>query len=227
MPRVCSFQWLAVLLSVTICCVQSFAQGRGYAGGVAGFAILAADGASLLSPESGAMSSYDPATGAALNLFAGVHFSNYVSFQANYIWNRNSLALSASRFGQTPAEFYEQSRSSSHHSAIADVLLYFRNRESWARPYLSTGVGVTRFRSRLERRRITNGAPEVPPDDFSSTFAVLRVAVGLDVRMHGPWYARYSFSESISGNPISDRLSPPGDRALKNFQNLFGLFRTF
>jgi hypothetical protein len=36
---------------------------------------------------------------------------------------------------------------------------------------------------------------------------------------------RYSFSESVSGNPISAQLSPPGQRNLANFQNLFGVVR--
>ena len=227
MGRTHAYHLLSVPLGLAVLCSHALAQGSGYAGGAAGFAILAADGGSQLGPASGAMSAYDPETGASINLFGGIHFSNHVSFQANYIWNRNSLVLSASRFGQAPAEFYEQSRSSNQHSAIADVLLYFRNQESWARPYLSTGVGITHLRSSLDHQRLTRGTPDAPANEFSSNFAALRVAVGLDVRIRGPWYARYSFSESISKNPISEQLSPQGDRALKNFQNLFGLYRTF
>jgi hypothetical protein len=56
---------------------------------------------------------------------------------------------------------------------------------------------------------------------------VLRVAVGIDVSLGGQWSARYSFSESLSGNPISAQLSPPGQRNLANFQNLFGVVRAF
>jgi hypothetical protein len=38
---------------------------------------------------------------------------------------------------------------------------------------------------------------------------------------------RYSFSETIGGNPISPRLSPPGERNLANFENLFGVVARF
>jgi hypothetical protein len=38
---------------------------------------------------------------------------------------------------------------------------------------------------------------------------------------------RYSFSETISGNPISPSLTPPGERPLMNFQNLFGFVARF
>ena len=38
---------------------------------------------------------------------------------------------------------------------------------------------------------------------------------------------RYSFSETISANPISPSLTPPAQRGLANFQNLFGLVYRF
>src|SRR5215467_14070834 len=41
------------------------------------------------------------------------------------------------------------------------------------------------------------------------------------------WAFRYTFSETLSKNPISDRLSPPGQHSRKNFQNLFGFVRRF
>ena len=66
-----------------------------------------------------------------------------------------------------------------------------------------------------------------PPAHSVATHALLRVAVGLDVSLGGQWSARYSFSESLSGNPISAQLSPPGQRNLANFQNLFGVVRAF
>jgi hypothetical protein len=60
-----------------------------------------------------------------------------------------------------------------------------------------------------------------------STRVVLRVAVGIDLALGDRWSVRYSFSETISGNPISARLTPPGERNLANFQNLFGVVRRF
>ena len=49
--------------------------------------------------------------------------------------------------------------------------------------------------------------------------------MGLDLTLGRGWRVRYSFSESVSGNPISRQLSPPGQRNLANFQNLFGVVR--
>jgi hypothetical protein len=45
--------------------------------------------------------------------------------------------------------------------------------------------------------------------------------------IHGRWAFRYTFSETIRGNPVSARLSPPGQRNLATFQNLFGIVKTF
>jgi hypothetical protein len=38
---------------------------------------------------------------------------------------------------------------------------------------------------------------------------------------------RYSFSETISSNAVSAQLSPPAQRFLANFQNLFGVTKSF
>jgi hypothetical protein len=83
------------------------AQDRAYVGAVAGSAILSGDGRSVFTPSSGAVSGYDPETGAALNVFAGMHLIDYVSIQGNYIWNRNNLTLAGARFGEQPASFHE------------------------------------------------------------------------------------------------------------------------
>jgi hypothetical protein len=67
----------------------------------------------------------------------------------------------------------------------------------------------------------------LPQQRFSSNAIVLNVPVGMDVNLGKGWAFRYTFSETISKNPISDRLSPPGQNSLKNFQNLFGFIRRF
>ena len=51
--------------------------------------------------------------------------------------------------------------------------------------------------------------------------------VGIDLRLSGRVDFRYSFSETMSRNPISPRLTPPAPRRLANFQNLFGLVGRF
>ena len=68
---------------------------------------------------------------------------------------------------------------------------------------------------------------EPPAREFTDIHPVLRVAVGIDIRTGPRWALRYSFSENLSPNPISRRLTPPASRSLANFQNLVGLVRTF
>ena len=67
----------------------------------------------------------------------------------------------------------------------------------------------------------------LPPERSRANLAVLRVAVGLDVAIGRRWRGRYSFGESLSRNPISEQLSPAGQRPLANFQNLFGVLYLF
>src|SRR5881409_3065379 len=40
--------------------------------------------------------------------------------------------------------------------------------------------------------------------------------VGIDVAVGGGWRVVYTFSESISGNPLSAQVSPPGQSNLAN-----------
>jgi hypothetical protein len=110
---------------------------------------------------------------------------------------------------------------------IGDVLVYFRERRSWVRPYLSVGTGFVHLTSREKRTIATVGSPVLPPARFASTDVVLRVAVGIDVALGRGWDFRYSFSETMGANSISDRLSPTGSSSLKNFKNIFGFVRRF
>lgn len=197
-----------------------------YAGAVAGISTLSADAASAISPDAARVSMYNPENGPALNLFFGVHLHRYVTTQANYIWNRNDVTLSAAQVVDDRASFYEQHRNSAQHAFVGDLLVFFRERSSRVRPYLSGGVGVVRLRSRVDGSALVRrSAP--PPPVFEATRATFRVAVGMDVALGGPWRFRYSFSESLSGNPISSQLSPPAPRGLANFQNLWGVLREF
>ena len=81
--------------------------------------------------------------------------------------------------------------------------------------------------SRVKGRGVSSGSILMSPGNSTSTFPGLRTAVGIDVRVAHAWYFRYTFGENISHNPVSAKLSPPGQRLLKNFQNLFGMYRTF
>ena len=181
----------------------------------------------MLSPNSAAFSSYDPKNGGAVQVLVGRHFSDYFTLQTDYIWNRNALTLTAAAFQNGIQNGYQETRNSTQQSVIADVLIYFRKRDSRLRPYLSVGTGVVHFTSSVDRIEQIQGTPDLPPQKFSSNMIALHVPVGMDVNLAKGWAFRYTFSETLCKNPVSDRLSPPGQHSLKNFQNLFGIIRRF
>ena len=203
------------------------AQAQFYAGVLGGVSTISGDARSVLSPSSTAFSSYDPKNGGAVEILVGKHFSDYFTLQANYIWNRNPLTLTAAAFNNGIQGGYQETRNSTQQSVIADVLIYFRKRDSRLRPYLSVGTGVVHFTSSVDRIEQIQGTPDLPPQKFSSNMIALHVPVGMDVNLAKGWAFRYTFSETLSKNPVSDRLSPPGQHSLKNFQNLFGIIRRF
>ena len=196
------------------------------AGGLIGTSTLSADARSVASANGFAVSLYKPENGLAANLFVGTHLNDYLTLQANYIGNRNGLTLVSTRAAADEIAISEQTRESAQHAVVGDVLLYFRSRASRFRPYLSAGVGLVRFTSARTRDALV--VMTTPPEpEFSDRHATVRVAVGLDVKAGEGWLVRYSFSESVSGNSVSTRLSPEGERNLANFQNLVGLVRVF
>jgi hypothetical protein len=206
---------------------RSTAQTTPYAGVLAGVSTLSADGRSVTSESQSAVSVYKPENGPALNVFGGIHLSDYFSVQGNYVWDRNRLTLTSTLASGSGAAFYEQSRTSVQHAFIGDLLLYFRSRQTWFRPYLSVGLGVVYFSSTEEALLAVQGTVPLPAQEFDAVVPGLRVAVGIDFALPAGWAVRYSFSETIQRNPISEQLSPPGQRNLANFQNLFGVFKTF
>lgn len=201
------------------------AQVTPFAGSLGGVATLSADARSLPTPQGLNISLYKPENGPALDFFAGAHLTPYLSIQANYIWNRNELTLSSS----SPASnsFLEERRRSSQKAVILDLMVYFRSLDSRVRPYLSAGGGAVQFSSVREQQTAIGGMPVLPPERFSSLRPALRVAVGMDVRLADRVALRYSFSETVRHNDISAQLSPPGQRSLANFQNLFGVVLRF
>ena len=216
--------------TVLLCFVCTLAEAqsppRMFTGVAVGVATLAADARSEITSGGADVSLYKPENGPALNVFVGSHVHEYLTVQANYVWNRNDVTLTSVRATDSGPSFYDAPRASSQHAFIGDLLVYFRERRSAIRPYLSAGVGVVRFQTSARRGDSVRNAT-VPPATSASTHALLRVAVGLDVSLGSHWSARYSFSESLSSNPISVQLSPPGQRSLANFQNLFGVVRSF
>src|SRR6266571_3521028 len=206
---------------------NGFAQSRLYGGLQVGVSTLSGDAASTLSTSAADFSSYNPQNGIALSAIFGRDLSEYVSLQADYIYNRNRLTLASGAFSNGTLNSYQEVRGSSQQSVIGDVLVYFRQRQSRLRPYLSVGTGVVHFSSFQQRVDLVAGSPSLLPQRFSSNLVALHVPVGMDVKLGGGWMFRYSFSETLTKNPISDHLSPPGPHSLKNFQNLFGIIRRF
>jgi hypothetical protein len=203
------------------------AQDTGYfVGALAGVATLSGDPSAIVTADGFAVSKYKPENGLAVNLFVGAHLRQYVTVQASYMWNRNDLGLFAGVASDNGNRFYDQPRTSAQHAVVGDVLVYFRERASRIRPYLSGGLGIVRFQTDADGTPVDGGLP-LPPARVTSTDVTLRVAVGVDVPIDDGWNVRYSFSESIGPNPISRELDPPGSRSLMNFQNLVGVMRAF
>lgn len=218
---------LLLTLAIALISVPASAQDapRIFAGAVFGVSALSADARSVTTASDAAVSLYDPKNGPALNLFAGIHIAEYFSIQGNWMWNRNDLTLIASNTAPVGGGFYEQQRHSDQHAFVIDGLVYFRRLDSRIRPYLGTGLSVLRFSSEESARAAHGLTP--PSDRIASTHVGLRSHVGIDLRLSRHLSFRYSFSETISGNPIGPALTPPGERGLMNFQNLFGLVSRF
>src|SRR6516164_6721440 len=172
---------------------------RYFATVVGGIATLEADAATRVD-STNAASLYKPENGAALNVAVGVHLNDWFSVQANYIWNQNDLTITEI----VDSVHLQQDRHSSQHAAIADLLLYFRSRRSRIRPYLSAGSGFVLLRSFAAGPLMGTLTPAPPQID--SVKLPLRVAVGIDLLFHRRWGFRYSFSETITGNPFSATL---------------------
>jgi len=153
--------------------------------------------------------------------------AEYVSFQGSYLWNQTSLLLTSSRTADSELRFYEQERKATIHSAIGELMVYVRNRKRRIRPYLTVGVGLVQVSS--DPGRIVNESelPFEAPGKIDSAGLAIRSAVGVDIFIGEGWAFRYSFSETLRGNPISKVLTPPGTRRLANFQNLVGITKTF
>ncbi|MGC1371980.1 MAG: outer membrane beta-barrel protein [Candidatus Sulfotelmatobacter sp.] len=205
----------------------AFAEAQFYAGAMGGISTLSGDTSAVIDPGSTNFSTYNPQNGLALNGLVGRHLTDFLSIQSDYVWNRNLLNLTGAVFSSGSVAEYEETRRSSQQSIFASGLVYFRKRRSRIRPYLSVGTGWVHLASTEQSTTNVHGSAALPPNQFSANMIALRVPVGLDVTVHNGWRFRYSFTEVISHNPISNELSPPGPHSLKNFQNLFGIVRQF
>jgi len=215
------------LVLLIVLCSRTPVQGQLYMGVLGGVSSLSGDARSTFSSASSAFSSYDPKNGGAFEVLVGKHLSDYFTVQGNYIWNANELTVSSGSFSNNEQIGYQQTRSSSQNTLIAAVLVYFRNRDSRLRPYLSVGTGLVHLSSSEKHLEESIGDPVLPPRNFSANTIGLHVPVGMDINLGKGWAFRYTFSETISKNPIDDRLSPSPQHAFKNFLNLFGFIKQF
>lgn len=197
------------------------AQSKTFIGAVGGVSTLSADGSFTNRGGTSAHAQYKPENGPTVMVFAGRHLHDYFSVQVSYSWNRNTSILSATELGTVPTS-YEQHRRNTQHTVIGEGMIYFRNLESRVRPYLSVGAGIHHFSSTATRTAQVIGDPVQPPAKVTETGPAFRVAVGIDLHLKRNLAFRYSFSETIQGNPLSKQLRPEGNRNLANFQNLFG-----
>jgi len=203
---------------------QRATEGMVYFGAMGGIATLSGDANAVITPTSASTSSYDPSNGGAASAFIGVHIFNYISVQADYVWNRNDVILVSSNSGAGATSFYRLPESVTQNGFLGNALVYFRKRESRIRPYLSEGVGAVLIHSRLSAGGIVAGNPALPPASSDRASIALRTSVGLDLRFRDAWHFRYSFGETITRNTFGEPLSPPKHRVAKNFQSLFGIY---
>src|SRR5215472_3035159 len=168
----------------------ALAHAQLYAGILGGVSSLSGDARLIVSSDSTTFSSYDPKNGGDVSVLFGKHLSDYFSAQVSYSWNENELSLNAASSGGGLQQAYQQTRSSSQRSGLGNVLVYFRQRKSRLRPYLSVGTGFMHFASKQESLQDVLGSPALPPQQFSASVIVLNVPVGIDVNMGKGWAFR-------------------------------------
>jgi hypothetical protein len=205
---------LRILVTTLLACLQAFAQPQLFLGAGPGLAILSGEARAQAGPPP-ATSQYSARNSALLHAHMGLHLHDYFSIQGAYVRTKNDAELTNANFGPPPS-FVQQKGALGQHQSGLDLLVYFRDRKSWVRPFLSTGLAVSVF-------DLDTGAAS----SSSSTRAGLRIATGVDIVLKNGWGFRYSFLETITGNPLGERLLPAGRARLMTFQNLFGAVKYF
>ncbi len=206
---------------------ERIAQAQWFAGGTAGIATLTGDGRTIIDSTRTQIALYKPSNGPAFQVFAGRHLYDYLSIQAAYGWNRNPLTFTGTSLTGTQEDTFEQDRRSTQNSFGFDGMIYGRPRSSKWRPYVAGGAGLIHLNSRAQTLLISKGRPILPPDTFSATKPYWRTAVGIDFKLHPKWHFRFTFWETVTANPLSAQLRPPGKALFLNFLNNFGFVREF
>ncbi|MBI2686614.1 MAG: hypothetical protein HYX27_09885 [Acidobacteria bacterium] len=201
----------------------AIAQPRYFIGAGPGISILSGGSGSQVTASAAAISNYEPKAGAEAHVFGGWHPWEYLSVQAAWSASRNGLTFNAT----TPNGFYRQQRKSSQQNVGADALLYFRERKSPVRPFLSVGLNHMWFSSDPTSTTASGGAL-LPPPRYTGRAWGLRVAAGADLVRRNGWGFRYAFMEHLQQrNVIGLRLEPAARRQLMTFQHIFGIVKYF
>lgn len=214
-----AFAVLALATSVS-------AQPNRFVGGYAGISTLSADGRTDVSSANARFSSYKPENGLTIVGLAGLHINDFFSVMGSYGWNRNSVLFAAGEAGSVSGAITQEHRATMH-TIIGEGMLYFRPRKSRIRPYLSAGAGVVHVTSAANGAPTGFGIAPALPERITNTGPAFRVSVGIDLFFTANAAFRYSFSETLQGNPLSSALTPPAPRRLANFQNWFGVVLYF
>ena len=198
---------------------------RAFAGALFGVSALSADAQAVTTGADAAVSLYDPKNGLALNVFGGFMLLNTSRSRSTGCgtgttsrWFPRTHRLKPVVFMSRP-ETVRNMRWSSMASSTFDGWTA-RFGHTWEQACRSV-----RFSSE-EGGSLAQGLTP-PAGEIRSTHIGLRSHVGIDFRLSRHISFRYSFSETISSNPISPSLTPPGRRPLMNFQNLFGFVSRF
>ena len=210
------FGWI---LAAILLAPAAWGQDR-FVGVMGGVSTLSADAVNQGSPPQ-ATSSYKPENGATVVGYIGKHFTDYFSLQVSYSWNRNALTLAGGNFANGTS--YSVPFISNMYTYAFEGMAYFRKRDALLRPYLSAGPTLSHMWTSTNGPASVMGSGVQLPQKFHKVKIGLRVAVGIDWRISKRVSLRYSFSETIQQNPISESLMPQAQRRLANFQNLWGV----
>lgn len=211
-------------VALTLLPIAAAQTPRFFAGAGPGIAILSAASGTAISADRAALSNYAPKLGLMGHVFFGWHANEYLSLQGAWSYQTNDLTLSATA---SNGAFYQQRRDSRQHNGGGEVLLYFRNRRSFVRPFLSAGLGLQRIASDAAATLTQQGSIALPPAAFTATEPGLRVAAGADLLLGKGWGLRYAFLETLQRNPIGRRLTPSAGSPLMNFHHVFGFVKYF
>ncbi|MEO6758863.1 MAG: hypothetical protein ABIO24_05370 [Saprospiraceae bacterium] len=196
---------------------------RFFVGGGPGVSIISGGSGAVVGPVVASISNYEPKVGRQVHVFGGWNPWEYISVQGAWSANRNTLTFNSA----TADSFYQQKRKSSQQNVGGDMLLYFRERKSFVRPFLSVGVNYMWFKS-APTEVVASSGTLLPPPMFSDQASGLRVAAGTDLVHKNGWGFRYAFMEHLQQrNVIGTRLTPGAQRQLMNFQHLFGIIKYF